>query len=832
MALCFLFSCKGEGQAKIEVTPSPEPVPSHTHAFSDWAIEKYPTCTESGALKRSCSCGETHTVPVKKTAHSFGKWMPDPSLENGICTYETRACSCGEKQTRLDIISIPKILLSRLFKNLFNFIFDDFTAAPPNIDSVFETKVSFNTAGDIYVSSRGNDNGYGTLESPFLTIERAKKAVSEMDKSERDSIIVCIEAGEYRVSSLSFSGSEGGSPECPVIYRAVGGEVIINGGVSLSQSDFKPVSHYPEIAERLSAEAKSRVMVIDLSAHPYYLTENDYGKIYPIGTYNTADRYGGDTTGPIYSELFVNGERQSLARYPDTGYIQTGEVIVSGRESGDRAENGDPSGDVYRLTGELAERVSSWETVNDVWAYGFWMYDWADGSSPIASFDKLCGELTLKYQSFFGAREGAPYYFYNCLEELTTEGEWYLDRQSGLLCLYAPKNMQNAEINLSLSTSPVINIAADNIILDGLTVQGSRSDGIVANGNGITVSNSRIKNLAGLGIYINGYNNTVIGNEVAHTGRGGISMVGGDRATLTHGNNVAKNNLIHDWSEIFETYQAGIDLGGVGNLCSNNEIFNSPHLAITYDGNFNVIEYNLIHDVCLETDDAGAIYAGRTWVSYGNHVRYNCIYNIGSEDHIPDGIYMDDAISGQNIYGNLLINIPKYGIFIGGGRDMSIYGNVIINSGECAIRYDSRARDGVLGETWFSEHVAEGRGDLWLGLYSSPWQSEIWQNAFPEYKNAHGDFSRKDDVGFFPNPSNSVIGGNLTVDKNCSVGKIDGAVLKYSKLEKNAAFNLALLDELFGNPDKGDYSIKRSSPVYTLIPDFAEIPLNKIGIKQ
>ena len=81
------------------------------------------------------------------------------------------------------------------------------------------------------------------------------------------------------------------------------------------------------------------------------------------------------------------------------------------------------------------------------------------------------------------------------------------------------------------------------------------------------------------------------------------------------------------------------------------------------------------------------------------------IYNIGSDGHSPNGIYMDDALSGQNIYGNILINIPKHAIFIGGGRDINVYDNMIINSGDSAIRYDARARDALLTETWFSGDV-------------------------------------------------------------------------------------------------------------------------------
>ena len=726
------------------------------------------------------------------------------------------------------VLCFQKQLFSAFHEGVVAPIYDNYTAPSTNISSKWSQSADAEPVGDIYVSTDGDDDGDGTAIDPFLTIERAIDAVKSMDKSGKTGVTVCIKAGEYNVSSLVF---ERGLADCPITYCAIGGEVVINGGVTLSSCDFSPVTDYPEISERLSDKAKSNVVVIDLKQEPYSLTSEQFGNMYPIGTYNTAQRYGDDTPKYMHSELFINGKRQELARYPDADYIYTDGVIVSGKDNPVADENGDPSPDVYKVSQELANRISKWKNIKDVWVYGFWMHDWADGSSPLKDFNSSANQLSIKYQSFFGARAGAPYYFYNCLEELSCEGEWYLDRETGLLCIYAPENMENADITLSLSTSPVIQINADNITLDRFTVKGARSDGIVIYGNNNCIRRCTVTDLAGEGIRVSGSQNKILQNEISGTGRGGISVTGGDKITLTKANNVVDNNLIHDWSEIFKTYQAGINVGGVGNICSHNELYNAPHLAITYDGNNHIFEYNLIHDVCLQVSDAGAIYAGRSWTSYGNHIRYNCIYNIGTEGYASDGIYMDDAISGQSIYGNLLINIPKYAIFIGGGRDMNVFDNVIINAGGCAIRYDIRAREGVLKKTWFSEHVEEGKGDLWLGLYSSPWKSEIWQEAFPEYKSMTDDFSLINDKRFVPNPANSTIISNVIFDKRNSIGKIDEAVTEFSRVEDNAVFSLHGMLDCFESVEKGDYNIKDGCDIYSQLPDFEPIPIEKIGRK-
>jgi molybdopterin-containing oxidoreductase family membrane subunit len=51
-------------------------------------------------------------------------------------------------------------------------------------------------------------------------------------------------------------------------------------------------------------------------------------------------------------------------------------------------------------------------------------------------------------------------------------------------------------------------------------------------------------------------------------------------------------------------------LSGVGHRVSHNVIQDHPHCAILFSGNEHRIEYNEIHSVCYESNDAGAIYSG------------------------------------------------------------------------------------------------------------------------------------------------------------------------------------------------------------------------------
>ena len=684
---------------------------------------------------------------------------------------------------------------------------------------------------DLYVSPDGSDDNDGSFGHPLATVEKARDLVRAMDKTGKNGVTVALKAGEYRVSSITFTEEDGGTESCPVTYAAYGdGEVILNGGVTLSPEAFVPVAD-ETVRSRFAEDAREKIVCADLFS--LGVAREDYGRLYAIGSYNTAYKYTGDWTGPLACELFFNDARCTVARWPDGGeWLTTTKVIRTGegRESNGNATLNDnwdsltdPTPDIYEVDREVAERLEGWQTLDDVWMFGYWKYDWADASTPIESYDPATRQLTPRFVSVYGTKTGAPYYFYNVLEELDAPGEWYLDRENGLLYLYPPEELSTAAIDLSLSTEPVIKAENVNrLTFDGLTVKGTRGDGIVLTGDYNTVKRCLIKNVAGNALSMTGAGNLAGENEITHTGKGGISLSGGDRETLTPGGNRADNNLIHDWSEVYLTYQPAVTLGGVGNVCSHNEIYNSPHEAVTYSGNDHVIEYNVIHDVCLLSDDAGAIYSGRRWDWYGNVIRYNAVFNVGSGGHEPTGIYMDDALSGQTIYGNLVVNAPDVGISLCGGRDHDVRNNIVVITNQEPFTYDQRARDVALAGKDYDD-------GMWNELKNSPWQTPLWQEAYPQMTRFTDDFSRIDDPDFVPNPAYSVVSGNLTVNFAGDLGSFSEGARKYSDLSGNACFRLKQMKDIFTDYENGDYSLPENSLVFDLLPDFEPLPLREMG---
>lgn len=420
---------------------------------------------------------------------------------------------------------------------------------------------------DFYVSVNGDDNGIGTLEKPFQTIKRAQQAVREAianSDENKTSITVAIMAGTYYETGIAFDERDS-SKSTSVTYTSYGdGEVILCGGKILTSEDFSSVDS--ETAKRLNSQVADKIKMIDLKK--LGLTATDYGKIKATGGFNTEEYYDNAATeNPC--ELFFNDKRMTVARYPNDSYITVGKVS----DIGDCYEPNAPSptdeswlerrnqrGGTFALDEDTYSRVKSWQNTDDLWAFGYFYWDWADMSTPIKSInnDKT---ITTEYCSKYGFKEGGYYYFFNVLEELDAPGEYYIDRDNGILYFYSPDENENSKIMLSTSNENIISITekASNITVDGLTLQGTRSDALTVAGENCKIVNCTVKNAAECGINICGKNNLVENCEVAFIGKDAVVLSGGSAEGFVYGNNTVTNNSLHDYGEIQKTIYCGCE---------------------------------------------------------------------------------------------------------------------------------------------------------------------------------------------------------------------------------------------------------------------------------
>ena len=145
-------------------------------------------------------------------------------------------------------------------------------------------------------------------------------------------------------------------------------------------------------------------------------------------------------------------------------------------------------------------------------------------------------------------------------------------------------------------------------------------------------------------------------------------------------------------------FRPGILWAGVGNTFQGNHIANAPHNAILgggneavcasddaiCGGNDNIFEGNFIERVCYETDDSGAFYScgqqGTSYTQRGNIIRNNTFQHVRIRDKINlgnpviSGIYLDDGMTGWQIYGNQFLDVMQ-GVMLNGGRDNLIHNN-------------------------------------------------------------------------------------------------------------------------------------------------------------
>ena len=636
------------------------------------------------------------------------------------------------------------------------------------------------TQHDLYVSMRGNDANPGTGDLPFRTITAAQKAARRIPGP----VIVEVREGVYD-ETLIFTEEDSGDT---YLTRE---KAVLTGGECFLWEETEDI---PEAVKAcLTPEAAGRVRMIDLKKHG--IDPELYRELYEIGEYSTGEKYDGVSRG-WNLEVFENGRRMTLARYPNEGYLQLEAVA----DVGDIAEfppqnywtgwngrrNHRPG--MYIIDKNTNERVKKWKHPETAWMFGYFYWDWADSSTPVRLYPENRAAVP-GFVSKYGAQAGAQYYFYNVLDELDSPGEFYLDREEGLLYVY-PRGKAEPYFDISLRKDPLIEVrGADHMTFSGFHLTNVRNTAIVAAGSANRFEKLTIRNAAVHGISVSGYRNLVTECDIAHTGCGGIYVEGGERRTLTHGENIVQNNRIHEFSEVYQTYQAGVSLTGAGNICAHNEISGSPHLAIYYKGNEHLIEYNDIHDVVLHSDDAGAIYSGYDWAGHGTVIRYNRLENIGSEDFLPNGIYWDDGLSGQTAYGNVFINVRKCGILIGGGRDNRFTGNIIVGESVDPIFYDDRNREGFVCGGWAHASCDTPDAPHWRKLEEVPYREGIWKERYPSLARITTDFSDPDNPDFPVNPAGSVVRHNVIINSRMHLGMIHPSVYKYSRIGENYLYH-------------------------------------------
>jgi parallel beta-helix repeat protein len=657
---------------------------------------------------------------------------------------------------------------------------------------------------DFYVVPSGNDAWPGTREQPFATLERARDAVRRARRSGElgaGGVTIWLRGGVYfRSGTFALTAEDSGSTGAPVNYLSPDGETPrITGGRDVN--GFGPVTD-GSVLRRLDSGARDHVLQVSLPAQGI----TDFGELQPRGF--------GRPRWPAALELFFRGSPMPLARWPNRGFSTIDAVPGTGGARDNKITTIGPPAAGFFYSGS---RPSQWQDASDIWVHGYWAYDWADSYQKVASIDLRLNLIKTSPPAVsFGFRPGQRFYYLNILEELDEPGEWYLDRQTGILYFWPPAPIREGDVSVSIVSEPLVILSqADYINLQGLTFECGRSDGLrVIGGTGNTVQGCTIRNLGEVAVMVEGCPQAAVRDcEITQTGEAALWLRAGDLATLAPGGLEAVNNNIHSFARWCRCYQPAILIGGVGNHIAHNHFSYGPHEAIQLNGNNHVIELNEIDHVCYETGDAGAFYMGRDWTYQGNILRYNCFHDIQGVGGGANAVYLDDLASGTTVFGNIFYNTLR-GVYISGGRDNRVENNIFVDC-HPAVMLDDK---GLSKVPYVEQFESTEMKQLLQAMHPD---QPPYRTNYPDLAKIEKYYAAGRDVP----PGRNVIYRNIAWE---------GEWLKYVTQSQNVAAyasvsrNLVGVDPKFVDPAAIDFSLEPGSPAFRL--GFETIPLDSIGL--
>ncbi len=276
-------------------------------------------------------------------------------------------------------------------------------------------------AYDLVVSPDGNDSNPGTEALPLKTLEGAKNALKAYkDLGITDTVTVWFRGGTYVFSDrVSFDGEDLSG----VLFRNVPGEEVTFTG-------------------------------------SYDITEWKNGTINGKACL-TAEV---DTESNYFRSLFNGEKRLSNSIWPKEGVFTVKNSFL--------ADALYPESEYFKLHVAFyanSNEIMNFSDVSDVNVRI--MHKWCDDILPLHSADAATGRVELRKPAAMTIEVGDNYIYENVRETMSLPGEWYLDREEGLL-YYIPEEGETAE-NLVLS-APLTDALIDVNSVSDISFQGIR----------------------------------------------------------------------------------------------------------------------------------------------------------------------------------------------------------------------------------------------------------------------------------------------------------------------------------------------------------------------
>ena len=579
---------------------------------------------------------------------------------------------------------------------------------------------SMNTSPDnFFVALTGADQNPGTAQQPFATMARARDAVRQTtsDQPGRPVTVFLREGTHYLEDTLELGSHDSGAADAPVVYEAYKDErVTLSGGVKLDGA-WEPY--------------RDGIMMCRI----------------PKGGGVPLD----------FTQLFVNGKRQQLARYPNrdnsdpemfSGYA----IPIGGIADDVPSPCPEPDEDMTFSSGAprgiefdpSAFTDKRWAKPDEATIHIFQGCHWGNLQWRVKDIDWNKGRI---WFAEGGHQMGAKWYHEPCVlypssqffvenvfEELDAPGEWYLDRDEGILYLYPEQgvDLQAALVEVPLLEQIIRMVGSQAAPVRHVSFRGLRfahttatfmdryeipslGDWAICRSGAVFLEGTRecaIQNClfdapGGNAVFVNCYNRDAVvsGNTFERTGDSAICFVGKLETTMGTQRSFpyecrAENNLIHDCGA-FGKQVAGVYISRAKRVTAgHNRIHDMPRAGICIgDGTWggHVIEYNHISDTCTQTGDHGPFNAwgrDRAWCLTQSHTPYTAARSHDAPDMIVDamepvivrhnffheksgwGLDLDDGASNYDIYNNVCLGVSMK---LREGTHRNIHNNIWVN---------------------------------------------------------------------------------------------------------------------------------------------------------